>query len=77
MKIRLRNWVALAAALPIGLHAGEAIAQAAHTHIGHVTTAFNSAPDGKGLAATATAEGGIALLHANFTAGDLSDLGAI
>ena len=48
-----------------------------YTHVGHVTTGFGGAPDGKGLAATASAEAGIALLHANFSAGDLSDLGAM
>ena len=46
-------------------------------HIGHVATGFGSAPDGRGLAATASTEAGIAVLHANFTAGDLSDLGAM
>ena len=47
------------------------------THIGHVAFGFNGAPDGKGLAATASAEVGTALLHANFTAADLSDLAAM
>jgi sugar lactone lactonase YvrE len=32
---------------------------------------------GKGLTATATTEAGVALLHANFSAGDLSDLAAM
>ena len=46
-------------------------------HVTHVATSFNSAPDGRGLAATASTESGIAVLHANFTAGDLSDLAAM
>ena len=48
-----------------------------HTHVGHVLSGFNGAPDGRGLAATASAEIGVALLHANFAAGDLSDLAAM
>ena len=47
------------------------------THIGHVATGFGATPEGQGLLATASTEGGIANLHANFTAGDLSDLGAM
>ena len=46
-------------------------------HVTHVATSFNSAPDGRGLAATASTESGVAVLHANFTAGDLSDLAAM
>ncbi len=79
MDIRLRVFAAIAAALPIALSGTHAIAQdnPVHTHVGHVTTSFGGAPDEKGLAATAAAEAGIAMLHANFTAGDLSDLGAM
>jgi hypothetical protein len=57
---------------PFGAQPGQAPA-----HVVHVATNFNSAPAGKGLAATASTEAGIAVLHANFTAGDLSDLGAM
>ena len=46
-------------------------------HVGHVATGFGSAPNGKGLAATTSTESGIAVLHANFVAGDLSDLAAM
>ncbi len=46
-------------------------------HVAHVSTGFGSTPDGMGLAATATTEAGIAMLHANFAAGDLSDLAAM
>jgi len=46
-------------------------------HVGHVATGFGSAPNGKGLAATTSTESGIAVLHANFAAGDLSDLAAM
>ena len=49
----------------------------APTHVAHVATGFGSAPDGKGLAATAATEAGIAMLHANFAVGDLSDLAAM
>ena len=49
----------------------------APTHVAHVSTGFGSAPEEKGLAATATTEAGIAMLHANFAAGDLSDLAAM
>ena len=49
----------------------------APTHIGHVAYGFGGAPGGRGLAATASAEVGTALLHANFAAGDLSDLSAM
>ncbi len=67
-------------ALLSALSGTEALAQQAspvHTHVGHVATGFGGTPDGRGLAATASAETGIAVLHANFTAGDLSDLGAM
>ena len=80
MTIRLRSLAAVGAALPIALAAPNTAAQQvspAHTQIGHVVSGFNGAPAGAGLAATASAEVGIALLHANFTAGDLSDLAAM
>ena len=80
MNIRLRYLAALGAAFPIALAGTNAAAQQVsqvHTHIGHVVSGFNGAPDGRGLAATASAEVGIAMLHANFSAGDLSDLAAM
>jgi hypothetical protein len=46
-------------------------------HVGHVATAFEDAPAGRGLLASATTDAGVALLHANFAAGDLSDLEAM
>ncbi|MBM41139.1 MAG: hypothetical protein CL483_04340 [Acidobacteria bacterium] len=46
-------------------------------HLGHVAYVFPGAPDGMGLAATASAEVGAAVLHANFAAGDLSDFAAM
>ncbi len=51
--------------------------QSALTHVGHVATEFGTFPAGQGFAARATTEMGIAVLHANFAAGDLSDLEAI
>ena len=47
------------------------------SHLGHIATGFPAAPAGRGLTATATTEAGVALLHANFSAGDLSDLAAM
>ena len=52
-------------------------AESVPAHIGHVAFGFAGAPGGRGLAATASAEIGTALLHANFTAGDLTDLAAM
>lgn len=46
-------------------------------HLGHVAYAFPGAPGGRGLAATASAETGTMLLHANFAGGDLSDFGGM
>lgn len=80
MQIRLGDITALAVALPIAFAGTTLVAQQTgpvHTHVGHVSTAFNGAPDGKGLASTASAELGIAMLHANFSAGNLSDLAAM
>ena len=80
MRIRTRLPVLLAATLPAAV-AGTGLAaqqtSPAHTHVAHVATAFGGTPEGRGLAATASAEAGTALLHANFSAGDLSDLGAM
>ena len=67
--------------VPMGASGGSSGAEAsgaqqqgqAPSHVTHVSTRFNSAPGGRGLAATASTESGIALLHANFAAGDLSD----
>ena len=47
------------------------------SHLGHLAHDFPAAPGGRGLTATATREAGVALLHANFSAGDLSDLAAM
>ena len=49
----------------------------APAHVGHVAYAFPGAPGGRSLAATASAEIGTMVLHANFAAGDLSDYGAM
>ncbi len=80
MRIRDRVPAVLAAVLPAVLIGADLAAQEAspaHVHVAHVTTAFGGTPEGQGLAATASAEAGTALLHANFSAGDLSDLGAM
>lgn len=80
MRIRDRVPAVLAAVLPavlIGAGLAAQEASPAQVHVAHVTTAFGGAPEGQGLAATASAEAGTALLHANFSAGDLSDLAAM
>ena len=46
-------------------------------HVGHVAYGFPGAPGGRSLAATASAEVGTMVLHANFAGGDLSDFGAM
>jgi hypothetical protein len=75
MRIRLNNVCSLALILPLAFSATSAAAQ--NPHVGHVATGFNAAPDRMGLAATAGTEWGIAMLHTNFAAGDLSNLGAM
>lgn len=75
MRIRLCNVGALILILPLALTGTLAAAQ--NPHVAHVATGFGGAPDGKGLVATASTEWGIAMLHTNFAAGDLSDLGAM
>ena len=56
---------------------GSASASPTNAHIGHVSAAFAQTPEGKGLVATATTDAGIGVLHANFAAGDLSDLASM
>ena len=51
--------------------------ETAPAHLGHVAYGFPGAPGGRSLAATASAETGTMLLHANVAAGDLSDFGAM
>jgi hypothetical protein len=52
-------------------------ADRALTHLAHVATEFGTSPAGPGFAVRATTEMGVAVLHANFAAGDLSDLEAM
>ena len=75
MRIRLCGGGALVLILLVALSGTPAAAQ--NPHVGHVATSFGRAPDGRGLAATAAAEWGTAMLHANFAAGDLSDVAAM
>ena len=70
------TWRSLGTALAATNAAAQQDSQA-HTHIAHVVSGFNGAPAGRDFAATASAEIGVAMLHANFTAGDLSDLAAM
>ena len=46
----------------------------AHTHIGHVATAFGRTPDGSGLLATASGEADVALQHIDLASRDTSNL---
>jgi streptogramin lyase len=46
-------------------------------HVRHVSASFGQAPAQRGLAATATTDAGAGVLHANFAAGDLSDLASM
>ncbi|HET9947842.1 MAG TPA: hypothetical protein VFQ22_02835, partial [Longimicrobiales bacterium] len=46
-------------------------------HVAHLAATFPGAPGERGLVAAATTEAGIATLHANLAAGNLSDLGAM
>jgi hypothetical protein len=57
--------------------AGQASAQEAHAHIGHVMTAWPETPDGNGLLAVAQGEAAIALQHAEFALSNPTDLESI
>ena len=74
MRIRLCDVSALIL-ISVALSGTSAVAQ--NAHVAHVSTGFNPTPDGQGLATTAANEWGIAMLHANYAAGDLSDLAAM
>jgi len=69
----------LSAGFAFALIAAPASAQdnPAHTHIGHVATAFPRTPDGAGLLPTAMAEAQTASQHAGLALRDPSNLGAI
>jgi len=54
-----------------------AAATTENPHVGHVTKGFGQTPGGRGLLVTASADAGIAMLHANFAAANLSDLAAM
>jgi hypothetical protein len=43
-------------------------------HVGHVTSGFPGAPGGRGLVVTASQETNTAMMHANFAAGDSTNL---
>jgi hypothetical protein len=56
----------------------EAAAQSfSSPHLGHLTTEFGRAPEGRGLIVTAAEEANIAMMHANFAGGDLANLDAM
>jgi len=54
-----------------------AVEMPANPHIGHVMNAFNGTPGGRGLLATAIAEAGVAIDHAQLAANSSEDLGAM
>jgi hypothetical protein len=54
--------------------AGALQANPAHTHIGHVATAFGNAPNGGSLLATAQAEAATVLQHLTLAERDMSNL---
>jgi alkanesulfonate monooxygenase SsuD/methylene tetrahydromethanopterin reductase-like flavin-dependent oxidoreductase (luciferase family) len=49
----------------------------AEPHVGHLTSGFTGAPEGRGLVVTAAEEANTAMMHANFAAGDPSNLDAM
>ncbi len=49
----------------------------AEPHVAHLTSGFAGAPEGRGLVVAAAEEANIAMMHANFAAGDPTDLGAM
>lgn len=60
-----------------GTSTKRAAADGGNVHLAHVATSYAPTPGSRGLAAAATTEAGTAVLHANFAAGDLSDLSAM
>jgi hypothetical protein len=77
MKIGSRLALSFTLALPLGILASGAEAQEAQTHVGHVTTSFSGAPGGRGLTLVAAEEVSLAMMHANFAGGDLTNLEAM
>jgi hypothetical protein len=51
--------------------------QASSPHVGHLTTGFPGAPEGRGLIVTAAEETNTAMMHANFAGGDPANLEAM
>ncbi len=77
MDARNRTAQLLSVALATALCADPAAAlqdNPAHTHIGHVATAFARTPDGSGLLATASVEADVALQHIDLAWRDTSNL---
>jgi len=74
----IHRWlVSLALMATLGLVPKALNAQAAnasHTHVRHVLSAFTSAPEGQGLLPTAEAEAAIAVRHAGLAANDPTDI---
>ncbi|MSR19809.1 MAG: hypothetical protein EXR91_02365 [Gemmatimonadetes bacterium] len=69
-------FVALAAAL-VGTGAAAQQSRLAEPHVAHLTSGFPGAPAGRGLVVTAAEEANTAMMHANFAAGDPTNLDAM
>jgi len=64
--------LALLLAPPLG-----AQVSGAHTHLAHVTSAFDGTPAGRGLAVTTAEEISLAMMHANLAAANAGDLASL
>ena len=72
------RWISvIMAGIAATMTAGQASAQEAHAHIGHVMTAWPEAPDGNGLLIVAQGEAAIALQHAEYALANPTDLDSI
>ena len=73
------TWVAIAVPVAALIGTGAAGQQSppAEPHVAHLTGGFPGAPAGRGLVVTAAEEANTAMMHANFAAGDPTNLDAM
>jgi hypothetical protein len=72
------TWVAFFAfAALFGTRAAGQQTASVEPHVAHLTSGFSGAPGGRGLIVTAAEEVNAAMLHANFAAGDPTNLDAM
>lgn len=72
------TWVAFfALAALFGTRASAQQTGSAEPHVAHLTNGFSGAPGGRGLIVTAAEEVNAAMMHANFAAGDPTNLDAM